>query len=164
MDESVSFEGHIKTISSKVRKIIGLLGKLNKFLPRLSLVLIYKSFIRPQLNCANVIFKKAFNYTFHQKFESLSINAELAFKGAYRRYPYWKKLSRSERWLRKLSHLHKILKSEIVRYLLDLIPSCDIVCETRSYQNDIIPQFPFKYKFFQNPFLRQRHWMQQIVC
>ena len=57
----------------------------------------------------------------------------------------------------KAQSLTQNLKSESARCLFDLIPSCDIVCEARSYQNDIIPQFPFKYKFFQNPFLRQRY-------
>ena len=33
---------------------------------------------------------------------------------------------------------------------LDSIPSCNRVYEARSYQNDIIPTFPFKFELFQN--------------
>ena len=44
------FDEHIKAITSKVSKTIGLLRKLNNRLPRSSLTTIYKSFVRPHLD------------------------------------------------------------------------------------------------------------------
>ena len=49
LDVKLDFQGHLKNIYSKVNKTIGLLRKLNNTLPRLPLLIIYKSFIRPHL-------------------------------------------------------------------------------------------------------------------
>ena len=50
------------------------------------------------------------------------------------------------RSFRKLSLYYKVLKSETPCYCWSRsIPSCNRMYETRSNQNDIIPQFPFKY-------------------
>ena len=46
---SLTFDEHIRAITSKVSKSIGLLWKLNNHLPRSSLITIYKSFVRPHL-------------------------------------------------------------------------------------------------------------------
>ena len=50
---------HIKAITSKVSKTIGLLRKLNNLLPQSPLTTIYKSFVRPPLDYGDVIFDKA---------------------------------------------------------------------------------------------------------
>ena len=52
------------TITNKVNKSIGLLRKLQKFLPRRSLVTIYKSFIRTHIDYAEIIFDQVFNKPF----------------------------------------------------------------------------------------------------
>ena len=49
LDTKLDFQGHVKSILKKVIKIIGLLCKLHNTLPRLILLSIYKSFIRPHL-------------------------------------------------------------------------------------------------------------------
>ena len=46
LDESLSFEEHLKTISVNLRKT---LKKLQNLLPRPALITLYKSFIRPYL-------------------------------------------------------------------------------------------------------------------
>ena len=50
LDVKLDFQGHLKNIYSKVNKTIVLLHKFNNTLPRLSLLTIYESFIRPHLD------------------------------------------------------------------------------------------------------------------
>ena len=53
-------------------------------MPRDSLVTIYKSFIRPHLDYADVIFDKPSNATFSNRIESAQYNAALAITGTIR--------------------------------------------------------------------------------
>ena len=53
-------------------------------LPRLALVTIYKTFIRPHLDYGDVLYDQAFNNSFHAKMESIQYNACLAITGAIR--------------------------------------------------------------------------------
>ena len=48
---------------------IGLLRKLQNFLPKAAPITIYKAFIRPYLNCSDIIHVQVYKMTFHQKFE-----------------------------------------------------------------------------------------------
>ena len=63
---------------SKVNKTIGLLRKLHNTLPRLPLLTIYKSFIRPHLDYVEIIYDQAYTASFHQKIESVQYNSALA--------------------------------------------------------------------------------------
>ena len=54
LDEKLNFGEHLRYIASKVNTSIGLLRKLQKCLPRPSLVTIYKSFIRRHLDSGDV--------------------------------------------------------------------------------------------------------------
>ena len=69
LDTKLDFQGHLKSIFSKVNKT-GLLRKLHNTLPRLPLLTISKSFIRPHLDYGDVIYDQAYNVSFHQKLES----------------------------------------------------------------------------------------------
>ena len=71
----VTFEEHLKVITTKVNKTIGLIRKLQNILPRPALMTIYKTFVRPHLDYDNVIYDEAYNETFHQKLESIQYNA-----------------------------------------------------------------------------------------
>ena len=53
-------------------------------MPRDSHVTIYKSFIKPHLDYANVIFDKPNNITFSNRIESAQYNAALAITGTIR--------------------------------------------------------------------------------
>ena len=64
---------------SKVNKAIGLLRKLYNTLPRLPLLTIYKSFIRPHLDYGDIIYDQAYTASFQQKIESAQYNSVLAF-------------------------------------------------------------------------------------
>ena len=59
LDTSLTFAGHIRAITSKVSKSIGLLRKWNNHLPRSSLIAIYKSFVRLHLDYGDVLFHNA---------------------------------------------------------------------------------------------------------
>ena len=58
-------------VNTKVNKTTGLLCKLQNLLPRTALITIYKSFVRPHLNYADVLYDQAFNLSFQQKLESI---------------------------------------------------------------------------------------------
>ena len=53
-------------------------------LPRRSLVIKNKSFIRSHLDYSDIIFDHAFNKSFHDNLESIQYNASLAITGAIR--------------------------------------------------------------------------------
>ena len=61
-----------------------MLRKLQKCLPRRSLVTIYKSFTRSHLDYGDVIFDQEYNKSLHKSLESLQYNAILAITGAMR--------------------------------------------------------------------------------
>ena len=61
---------------------MGLLRKFQQILPRSSLLTIYKTFIRSQLDYADIIYDQAYNSAFHDKLESIQYNACLAITGA----------------------------------------------------------------------------------
>ena len=67
LDTSLTFDEHIKAISSKVSKTIGLLRKLSNRLPQSSFTTICISFVRPHLDYGDVIFDKADNNSFQQR-------------------------------------------------------------------------------------------------
>ena len=58
--------------------------KLQGFLPRQSLVTVYKAFIRPHLDCVDIIYDQTCNESFHQKMESTQYNSALAITTAIR--------------------------------------------------------------------------------
>ena len=71
LDHKLDFNEHLKIVTSKVSKGVGLLRKLNRILPRSSLLTIYKSFVRPHLDYGDIVFNQAFNESFHNKLEKL---------------------------------------------------------------------------------------------
>ena len=61
LDSTLSYEHHIKYILNKVNKTIHFLRKFQLILPRYSLIIIYKTFIRPHLDYGDVIYDRTFN-------------------------------------------------------------------------------------------------------
>ena len=68
----------MQNVLNKFSETVGLLRKLQKVLPRLLLITIYKSFIRPYLDYGDNIYDQAYNVSFHQKLESILYNPALA--------------------------------------------------------------------------------------
>ena len=74
----------LNNILSNVNKTIGLMRKLQAFLPRQSLVMVFKAFIRPNLDYGDIIYNQSYNNSFHKKMESIQCNAALATTSALR--------------------------------------------------------------------------------
>ena len=82
LDEKLNFSEHINKKLKKVTKIINLLRKLNLTLPRSSLLITYKSFIRPHLDYGHIVYDQPNNSSLSEKLESLQHNAALVITGA----------------------------------------------------------------------------------
>ena len=78
LDSKLSFSEQLNHKIHQANKSAGLFRKLQTILPRNSLLTIYKSFIRPLLDYADVIYDQLFNASFSRKFESVQHNAALA--------------------------------------------------------------------------------------
>ena len=157
LDVQLDFQGHLKNIYSKVNKTIGLLRKLHNILPRLPLLTIYKSFIRPHLDYGDIIYDQAYTALFHQKIESVQYNSALAITGAIRgtsKEKIYHELGleslEKRRWYRKLCCFYKIFRSKSSQYLFNIIPTSVRPYNTRNANN--IPQFEVKHNFFKNSF------------
>ena len=84
LDSSLNFGEHLISVQSKTNKPIGLLCKLQNTLPRQALITICKTFIRPHLDYGDILYKQAYNASFHQKLEKMQYNACIAITGAIR--------------------------------------------------------------------------------
>ena len=84
LDFKLKFEDHLNNALAKVNKAVCLLHKLRNFSPRITLVTIYKVFIRPHLDYGDVLYNQAFNNSFKEKLESIQYSVCLALKGAIR--------------------------------------------------------------------------------
>ena len=82
LDEKLSSANCINDKINKTLKGVGLLRKLSTLLPRQSLLTIYKSFIRPQLDYGDVIYDQLLNESRSNRIESVQYKAALAITGA----------------------------------------------------------------------------------
>ena len=67
LDSKLDFNEHIDNKINKCNKIIGIMKRLPLILPRKSFMPIYKSFARPNLDYADIIYDKPFNESFKRK-------------------------------------------------------------------------------------------------
>ena len=155
LDVKLNFVEHIKNMTQKISKTIGLLRKFQPVLPRSSLLTIYKTFIRSQLDFADVIYDLAYNSSFHEKLESIQCSGCLAITGVIRgtsSEKLYQELGleslKSRRWFRKLCHFYKILNEKSPSYLFDLIPNLNKFCD-----NNNIPETYKRHNYFKNSFL-----------
>ena len=158
LDTKLNFQEHLNNVLNKVNKTIGFLRKPQAFLPRQSLVTVYKAFIRPHLDYGYIIYEQTYNESFHQKMESIQYNDALAITGAIRgtsREKLYQELGLESfckrRWYRKLCYFFKIFKGQSPKYLFRILPSVSKAYNTRT--NDKIPLFSGKHNFFINYFL-----------
>ena len=61
LDSKLIFDEHLKMVSFKISKTLGLVRKLHNLLPRSALITIYKAFVRPYLGYGNVLYDQAYN-------------------------------------------------------------------------------------------------------
>ena len=81
-NEKLNFSEHINEKLKKVTKNINLLRKLNLALPRSSLLIIYKSFIRSDLDYRDIVYDQPNNSSLSEKIEFVQYNAALAITGS----------------------------------------------------------------------------------
>ena len=67
LDSKFGFNEHIDNKINKYNKIIGIIKRLSLILSRKSLLTIYKSFVRSNLDYADIIYDKSFNESFKRK-------------------------------------------------------------------------------------------------
>ena len=158
-DARLNFEEHLKAITTKVNRTIGLLRKLQKALRRPALMTMYKAFVRPHLDYGDQIYDEAYNELFQQKLESIQYNTCLALSGAIRgssREKLYHELAleslQCRRWYRKLCLFYKIFKEKKPAYLFNLIPSKNPNYITRN--TDKVTPFHTKHNFFKNSFFQ----------
>ena len=84
LDNKLNFSEHLKTIFQRINNPIVLLRKLQTLLPRAPLITIYKLFIRPHLDYADMIYNQTFNMSFQQKMETIQCNIALTITGTIR--------------------------------------------------------------------------------
>ena len=83
LDEKLTFDHHFNEKISKAFKGISLIKRLHKYLPRKSLLCIYKSFVRPHLDYADIIYDQPHNNAFSNKIESVQYNASSCHNWCY---------------------------------------------------------------------------------
>ena len=148
------FELHeFNCIANKINKTIGLLRKCKNFLPRKSLLTIYKPFIRPHLDYGDIIYDQTYNTSFHQKLELLQYNTTKC--GAIRRTSkekVYNELSleslQNRWWYRKLSFLYKVIANQSPSYLFNMVPGKSTSRPTQGSDN--IGLLGTKHNFFQS--------------
>ena len=69
IDSQLIFNEHIQSKTTKCNKIIGLMKKLSLTLSREGLLTIYKPFVGPNLDYANIIYDNSLNESFKRKIE-----------------------------------------------------------------------------------------------
>ena len=115
LDKKLSFKEHLKDKFAKVNRGIRILKKLSGFLPRHSLITLYKSLIRPHLDYADIIYDQLNNLNLCNKIETCQYNAALAIPGAIRgssKERLYQELGfeyLSSNVVKKIMHLYKIV-------------------------------------------------------
>ena len=154
LDSKLSFNEHK---IHQANKGVGLLRKLQAFLPCNSLLTIYKSFIRPLLDYADVIYDQTSNASFSKKIESVQYSAALAITGAIKgssREKLFQELGLEylyrRRWARRLCLPYNVFSTGQPSYIYDLLPplrSCHrhvnsfnlVYCKSAYFKNSFIP-------------------------
>ena len=81
LDEKLSFTNHTKEKIQKAGIKINVIESLNNILLQQSLLKIYKSFIRPDIDYGDVIYEQPNNESLYQAIESIQHKAALAITG-----------------------------------------------------------------------------------
>ena len=122
-----------------------------------SLITLYKSFIRPHLDYADIVYDQPNNLSLCNKIETCQCNAALAITGAIRgssKERLYQELGfeylSSQKWLRKSCTFYKIVRSKFPGYLYKYILPGDRAYLTRNSNN--IKQIFCRSEYFANSF------------
>ena len=81
-DEHLNFNQHIREKIAKINKRIGIIRRLNHILPMQSLIIIYKSFLKPHPDYCDIIYYQSNNETFCTLVGKVQYRAALVITGA----------------------------------------------------------------------------------
>lgn len=84
LDQELAFDRHVVEKINKANQGIGLIRRFRKFLPRDSLVTIYKTHVRPHLDYRDIVYDHPGNFSFSEKIKSVQYGACLAITGSFR--------------------------------------------------------------------------------
>ena len=134
LDKKLAFDRHVEEMNQRANKGVGLITRLRRYLPRNSLLTIYKALIRPHLDYGDVVYDYPGNASFMQKLESVQYNASLAITGCFRGTSRDKLYSElgleslaDRRFYRRLIAFYKIVNKKAPQYLIDYLPTQDLV-------------------------------------
>ena len=129
LDRKLSFDYHLSGKISKANQGIGLINRLREFLPRDSLLTIFKAHVRPHLDYGDIIYDSPGNANFVEKLEKIQYNACLAITGCFRgtsREKLYQELGleslADRRFSRRLVFFYKIVNGLAPSYLSDILP------------------------------------------
>ena len=159
LDKKLSFNHHIKEKISKANKGIGMINRLYDYLPRHTLVNIYKAFVRPHLDYGDIIYDNPCNENFCSKIESVQYNAALAITRAIRgtsREKLYHELGfehlTGRRYCRRLCFFYKINNNYTASYLKNILPktnlSSHILRSNRAFEIPSASTERFQSSFF----------------
>ena len=175
LDSKLNFEKHIDEKIASANRGVGVIRRLYQYLPRKSLIQIYKSFIRPHLDYCDIIYHKPSfdefsteyyseraqtdpiqtNGNFNSKIESIQYNSALAITGCIRgtsREKIYAELGLESLYDRRFFHrlvfFYKIVNNLAPDYLKSFIPCPNVsVYNTRRRREDWIYARTLKYKY-----------------
>ena len=162
----ISFYHHINAAIFKAKKGLGIIKSLSNIFPRNSLLTIYKSFIRPNLDYCDFIYDQQWvDDSFCIKVERTALAITVA-KKVTSQTKLCKEMVRVSlkfgRYFRQLCTLFKINTNAKPEYPLILIPTVQRFCNTRSlYQveNYHCRTDTFKNSFFPYTIIEGTKWI-----
>ena len=159
LDKGLTFDHHLKEKIAKANRGIGLIRRLRMYVPRNSLLCIYKAFVRPHLDYADIIYDQPRNDNFTQKLESVQYNAALAITGCFRgssREKLYNELGLESlydrRWFRKLIFFYKIINDLSPPYLRRLLPQPNVNTSYNVRNKRLLHPFAARTDRFQSTF------------
>ena len=114
---------------SRANKGICVIKRLGQFLPRKTLLCIYKWYIRPHLDYADITCDQPHNDKFCSKIETVQYNAALSITGAVgtSRERLYQELGLESlvdrRWFQRLVHFFKIVRGYLPDFISGLLLS-----------------------------------------
>ena len=142
-----------KRLISKATKGISLIFYCLR-LTRKSLLCIYKSFVRPHLDYADVIYDKPHSDSFCNKIEYIQYNSALAIIGAIKGKRLYQELRleslRERRWYRRLVYFYKIVSGNSPDYLHSMLPEKQ--CSYNQDRGSLFRNFKINTQYFNNSF------------
>ena len=118
LDEKLNFKQHIESAIVKINKGVAVIKKVRYSLPRKSLIIVYKAFLRPLIDYGDIIYNQPQNESSCEKLESVQHKAAVAITVAIQessRGKLYQELGleslKSRRWYRRLCCMYKNQKS-----------------------------------------------------